>query len=110
MDTFLLFFVALIVAFIIGFVVVKLGGDKDSPASPTESHDESVTGTEDGEPAIPGYPTGSRPGGPGAEAMNPEVPGGPVAGGSDATDDEAAGTSDALPPSQAAHKDLGDHG
>jgi hypothetical protein len=104
MDTMLIFILALVVALIIGFVVVKLGGDRDNPASPTEAHEESDTGTEDGQPNIPRYPTGSRPGGPGLEAMNPSEAGDPSPG--QVGDD--AETADALKPSDAARKELGD--
>ncbi len=103
MDTFLLFFIALILALVIGFVVVKISGNRNGPSSPTEAHRESITGTEDGHPNIPRYPTGSRPGGPGVEAMNAAEPGGPTPG---EPDEEADANADALKPSEAARTDL----
>lgn len=104
MEPILIVIAVLILALVIGFAVRKAGGGPD-PENPVGSRGyASDTGTEDGEkPEIPPYPTGSRPGGPGAESMNPAEPGGPAPG---PTSD--AGTDDVAKPSDAARKPLDD--
>jgi hypothetical protein len=106
MEPILIVIVGLVLAMVIGFVVRKAGGTAPDAPSPPRDPAGSRHGTESADdPPIEKYPTGSRPGGPGAEAMNPAEPGGPVPGEDDAS---AYGTEDAVAPSEASRKPLDD--
>lgn len=105
MEPILILVVAFVIAVAIGYVVRRAGGpgDPQQPTPPRPEH--SPTGTEDdAAPDIPPYPTGGRPGGPGAESMNSSQPGDAAPGSVEGDSD----TPDAIAPSEAGRKRLDD--
>lgn len=107
MEPILLIIAGIVLALAIGFVVRKLGGTRD-PETPTPDRPAHArTGAEDPtKPDIPRYPTGSNPGGPGAEAMNATVAGAPAPGDPGGVAEEDVATDDAVLPSEAARMPL----
>jgi hypothetical protein len=102
MDPLLIALGALVLIMVIGFVVSKIGGT--GPDAPTPDDSGPTQHSRGDRPDLEGYPPGSRPGGPGAEAMNVDQPGDPIPG----TPTDESATADAVDPSEASRKPLGD--
>jgi hypothetical protein len=105
MEILLVFVVGIVIAVLVGAAIRSFKSSSSAdPEEPTPPGRESTTGTADGEPNIPSYPGEDRPGGPGAESMNAPEAGQPSP--SDSPGD--GGGPDAVAPSEAGRKELGD--
>jgi hypothetical protein len=105
MEILIVFIVGIALAIGVGAAVRSFKSPKaGSPEDPTPPRRESSTGTEEGGPNIPAYPGQDRPGGPAAESMNAPEAG--QSSPSDAPGDDDG--PDAVAPSDAGRRDLGD--